>query len=210
MITEFLSDASFTYDGTQLSPLFIRQATGVFSDAVVAWVGPCDVLPSAMVDLEDRLQKQEIRSQKMLHFVGELFDLDLYATIALTRLLASLLQEHLQEWCPCTHRDGDDVYVVEAGKFKKLTVSIATATPVSTLFHFGINVIGEGAPVDAIGLAELGVADIERFARRLLGAFKQEFLGIKIAARKVLSHDLVSRDPLPLRGERHDYNKRAT
>jgi len=210
MITEFLSYCSFTYDGTQLSPLFIRKTTGVFSDAVVAWVGPCDVLPSAMVDLEDRLQKQEIRSRKMLHLVGELFDLDLYATIALTRLLAALLQEHLQEFCVKTHRDGDDVYVVESGRFKKLTVSIATATPVSTLFHFGINVIGKGAPVDAIGLEEIGVTDVERFARRLLEALKQEFLGIKIAARKVLSHDLVSRNPLPSGGERYDYNKRAT
>jgi hypothetical protein len=79
-----------------------------------------------------------------------------------------------------TDRDGDDLYIAE----KKLTVAIATITPVSTVFHCGVNIDPRGAPVPAVGLGEIGV-DEEKFTAAVLERYRQECLSIDRAIRKV-------------------------
>lgn len=67
-------------------------------------------------------------------------------------------------------REGDDIYLVEGARKRKLSVSIVTSSPVSQLFHAGINLDAAGAPVDAVGLYELGLkshAWIEELMRRV-------------------------------------------
>jgi hypothetical protein len=57
-------------------------------------------------------------------------------------------------------------------------------SPVSTLIHFGINVDPAGAPVPAIGLAELGI-DPAAFAPALLHLLDAEIEGVADAGSKV-------------------------
>jgi hypothetical protein len=115
----------------------------------------------------------------MLHFLCEFFDPDLPKTILRQRLLVAIAAEQLAG-VTGLRRNGDDLYVGE----RKLSVSIATVSPVSSLIHFALNIDPTGAPVPAVGLAELGV-EPEQFARRLMTAFAEELESIDAARCKV-------------------------
>jgi hypothetical protein len=147
----------------------------------VAFIGPCDVESDEVVDMEEVLSGEPIRSASMVHFIVEHFGPGLEEAVLRSRLLASLAFERLvgAAGTPLRRR-GDDLYVGE----KKLSVSVATVTPVSVKIHFGVNVVGEGAPVEAAGLAELGV-DPEAFARALLEDYAAEMEGVRGARAKV-------------------------
>jgi hypothetical protein len=77
-------------------------------------------------------------------------------------------------------RSGDDLFV----HGRKLTVAICTCSPVSLLFHFGVNVDPGGAPVAAIGLEELGI-DAKSFALAVIERYARECESIELALRKV-------------------------
>ena len=180
MKTKF-SEETIAYDGSQLSSHWIFGHFDLQGDAVVAFTGPCDVKPEFMVDLVDKKEKKSIRSEAMLHFIVELFDTDLTRTILLQRLLVSLAQ---QELCRQTdgavlHRTGNDLFEGE----KKLSVSIATATPVSTLIHYGINVSSRNTPVPTKGLDDYGI-NPSAFAKTVLEGFRGEWDSLRIARSK--------------------------
>jgi len=98
------------------------------------------------------------------------------------RLLVSLAQQELifRIQKPTIVRGGNDLY--EDGA--KLSVSVATASPVSTLIHFGINIISEGTPVKTRGLADYEI-DPADFARALLESFRDEVQTVYLARSKV-------------------------
>jgi hypothetical protein len=77
-------------------------------------------------------------------------------------------------------RDGDDIF----HEGRKLTVSIAAPSHASCLIHLGINVDPEGAPVPAVGLAELGVPPIE-LLETLLQRYQKELRTAAHAETKV-------------------------
>ena len=81
-------------------------------------------------------------------------------------------------------RDGDDIMIGDA---RKLSVSIATLSRFSGLIHVGINInVGEGCPVDAIGLDEfMQYSHITTFGRRMAFAFIKEYNDVKNATYKV-------------------------
>jgi uncharacterized protein len=169
------------YDGTQLRPHFLRSRFGVRGDAAVAFRGRCEVRGPALIDLADREQGAYILSADMLHVMVERFDLDLVRAALIQRLLAARCADRVRKaTAEPVERRGDDVYV--GGR--KLNVSIATASPVSTLIHFGVNVDPTGAPVPAIGLKELGL-DVAEFAAGLLDDLDRELEGVAEAASKV-------------------------
>lgn len=103
-------------------------------------------------------------------------------TVCRQRLVVAEAAEILREMAPglALRRCGDDLYRGE----RKLSVSVATRSPASGLIHFGVNVDPTGAPVPAVGLAELGVEPLE-FARRLLAAYAEEMVGLERACAKV-------------------------
>jgi hypothetical protein len=154
----------------------------VKGDAAVVFRGPADVRGKALVDLEDRAQEHLIRSADMLHLIVERFSVDLVEGILVQRLLASIVADLVRSHAPGrdVRRHGDDVRV----DGRKMTVSIATVSPVSTLIHFGINVDPAGAPVPAIGLGELGI-DPAAFAPALLHLLDAELEGVADARSKV-------------------------
>ena len=179
----FIPD-TITYDGTQLSSHWAYRNYGVLGDSILCFQGPCRVALPEMVDLQDVLGNSPIYSEQMLHFIAEHFDLDLETTILRQRLLIATLKDLVAERCEARiRRSGDDLFVGE----RKLTVSIATLTPVSTMIHTGINVTGKNAPVPAIGLAELGLIEtgITEVGQALCRAYAQEYEQIKLARCKV-------------------------
>lgn len=169
-----------TYTGEQLSSLWAMRRFGLQGESVVAFAGPCRVGPEHMVDQADVAAGAFIYSERMLHFIVEHFELGLRETIARQRLLVALAAELLRPQAPALVRRGDDLYLGE----RKLSVSIATASPVSTLIHLGLNISSTGTPVPAVGLAELGV-EPAGFAQELMAAYREEMAGITAARAKV-------------------------
>lgn len=175
------SETEQAYDGDQLSSHFAYRQFGLLGDSVVAFLGPCEVRLEAMVDLEDVRRKDPIFSKRMLHFLWESFTLDLRGAVAFQRLMIAIVAEELRaQRVEGLRRKGDDLFVAD----RKLSVSIATASPVSSLIHLGLNLTGEGAPVAAIGLTELGI-DAGPFAKLCLERFREEYEGILKASYKV-------------------------
>ncbi len=170
------------YDGSQLRSHWIFQNFGILGNAVVAFRGKAVVPCENMVDLVDVQQNLPIFSHEMLHFIGEFFDRDLVSTVLLERCLVSLAQQEIafRTKRSTIVRGGNDLY--DGGA--KLSVAIATVSPVSSLFHFGVNIDSQGTPVETRGLKDYGV-DALPFARAVLESFRSEVLTLYEARSKV-------------------------
>lgn len=180
MKTPYLHER-ITYTGRELRPLWCREQAGVAGDALVAFLGPCEVSTEHLVDSEDALAGDFIRAGLMLHFIGEHFGWTLREMILAQRLLVSLTADRLNEGRPAmVARRGDDLYIGEG----KLSVSIATVSPVSGLLHFGLNVDASGAPVRAATLSDAG-AEPEALAAAVLEDYAREMAGVETARTKV-------------------------
>ncbi|MCX7599054.1 MAG: DUF366 family protein [Armatimonadetes bacterium] len=170
-----------TYDGTQLRSHWIYETTGAEGDALAWFVGPCRVASQALVDLADRRAGHEILAASMLHLLVEHFDQDLEVGIVRQRLLVAIAADVVRSSVGvAVERQGDDLFVAD----RKLSVSIATVSPVSVLIHLGINVDPSGAPVPAVGLAELGVAPSEA-GQEIAQRYAGEIADIRAARAKV-------------------------
>ena len=173
-----------TYTGAELSPHWIAQRTGIFANSLVAFRGACSVLTQEMVDMEDRMAHSKILAAEMLHFLGEWFDCSLEMAVTRQRLFIASFAEVLRRHLPGDkasffYRRGNDLFFSDqTGEYpSKLSVSIVTASAVSTLFHFGVNIDPQGAPIRAIGLKQLGV-EPESLARETLNAWQNEWESI--------------------------------
>jgi hypothetical protein len=175
---------TIAYDGSQLRSHWIMRSTRIAGDAMVAFRGPCDVSETEMADLEDALAGAAIRGADMVHFVAERFDDgDLDRAVLRQRLLAARALELLRAMGKRSAklvRMGDDLF---AGR-RKLSISVATRSAVSTLLHFAVNVSNAGTPVPTASLQDLGV-EPEQFARALLAATRAEESSITAARCKV-------------------------
>jgi len=181
MKTLFLDEKS-PYTGPQLRSLYLYEK-GLKGDGLISWIGPCDVVTSDLVDAEDRVTNDFIKSKEMVHFLAEFFHKDIFFGICIQRLMAEIVIDVLNTFSEQKfERRGDDIYCLD----KKLNVSIATVSPVSTLIHFGVNVDASGAPVAAIGLKDLGI-DAEKFAKQVLGLVCKEVENIYEASVKVFT-----------------------
>lgn len=175
-------DEEIKYDGTQLRSHWIYQKTRVLGDAVVSFAGPADVPIAHMVDLVDVAQNAPIFSKNMLHFIVEHFGCDLSLAIARQRLLAAIATEELKKHAPASkiERRGDDIYENDL----KISVSIATASPVSCLIHFAMNISSEGTPVPTKGLADFDI-DPRNMADTIIKRYCSEIESMAEARCKV-------------------------
>jgi len=182
-------DSQITYTGAELRPHWILSQHRIQGSAIVAFRGACDVKTGELVDWEDRLASDFIRAGEMVHFIGEFFGPSLREGVWMQRLFVSILAEVLREkFGVSTARTGDDLWITGAGEGalrRKLSVSIVTSSAVSQLLHIGINVDPAGAPVPAVGLAELKV-DPAAFAREALVRFADEMNSVWDATTKVM------------------------
>ena len=186
---------NFPYTGAELRPHWISEQTGYFGDAWVAFCGPCKVPTQEMVDLEDSRAGKFIQAESMLHFLAESFSADLREMILEQRLFIAGFAELLAHELRAAgrkeevRRDGNDLFVQIPGSAKrKLSVSIVTASAVSSLLHFGVNIEPAGAPVAAVGLRELGI-EPRAFAEKALQSWSAELAGVRKARCKVRPRD---------------------
>jgi len=165
-----------------LRPHFAFNQYGIRGDAIVAFVGPCDVRADDLVDLADRNEGRFISAALMLHFVVEHFGVPLNEAVWRQRVLAAVVADEVAALAPAAglRRAGDDLFAGD----RKLSVSIATVSPTSAMIHFGVNVDGTGAPVKVTDLRALGVKP-EELARRVLDRYATEDAAAREAACKV-------------------------
>ena len=181
MKTKFIKE-EIKYIGSQLAPHWIYKNHKIMGDAIVAFVGECKVDLTEMVDIEDVINNEPIYSKLMLSFITEQFGVDLVEGVFRQRLLICVIKELLEEKGVFVVRNGDDLMI----DGKKLSVSIATKSITSVLIHTGLNILSEGAPVKASGLtSELGISDIEGFAKEVMKRYSDEIEDIKLASTKV-------------------------
>lgn len=181
-LTSRFIDTPILYDGIQLRSNWIRDLTHINGDAIVAFRGPSDVSVEHMVDLEDIAKNAPIYSEDMLHFIVEHFDLDLEKMILRQRLLIAILNETLKKFPQCANvqRQGNDLFDENA----KLSVSVATSSPLSCLIHTGINISSANTPVLTKGLKDYDIDPI-KLAIEVMERYVQEMEGIQHARTKV-------------------------
>ena len=175
-------DEEVKYIGSQLAPHWIYKNYKIQGDAIVAFIGECEVKLSEMVDIEDVINNEPIYSKYMLSFITEQFNIELVEGVFRQRLLVSCIKESLEDRGFIVRRNGDDLFVNE----RKLSVSIATKSMTSVLIHTGVNILSEGAPIPVSGLeSDLGISDIKEFAMDVMKRYSEEIDDIIMASTKV-------------------------
>ncbi len=178
----YLNDKELTYDGTQLHSLFAFRRFGIQGDSIVSFTGSCKVELSELVDIQDVRENAPIYSDKMLHFIIEHFESNLTLITTRQRLFMAIVKQLLEAACDSQIlRKGDDLFVNDG----KLSVSIATVSPVSGLIHVALNITNEGTPIKTACLNEIGIHKIEKFARKVMEDYKEEIISIRNACCKV-------------------------
>ncbi|MFA4974974.1 MAG: DUF366 family protein [bacterium] len=170
------------YDGTQLRSGWVKSQTRLAGSAIASFAGPADVPIENMVDLEDVAANAPIFSNEMLHFIAEHEERDLPLAVARQRLLVAIAAEEIVGRAPSARieRKGDDIYEGD----RKLSVSIATSSPRSTLIHFAINIRSDGTPVPTKGLSDYGI-DPRTLADSILKRYCAEIESMEKATKKV-------------------------
>ncbi len=182
----FWIEKEFAYDGSQLRSLFAYLGFGLLGPSIVSWRGACAIPKEHMVDGEDLLANERIEGAEMLHFIIEVFDRDLFSGVGLQRLFASIAKDYLQinssvlQGNSSLSREGDDIYWGD----RKLSISIATKSPLSTLVHFAMNITNEGTPVKTLALRDLEMEPLS-VANELMSLFKKEYDSMVLATQKV-------------------------
>ena len=181
MKTKFIEE-EIKYIGSQLSPHWIYKNFHIQGDAIVSFIGECEVHLTEMVDIEDVINNEPIYSKLMLSFISEQFGIGLIEGVLRQRLLMNIIKELLEEKGVFVVRNGDDL-LINGGK---LSVSIATKSITSVLIHTGLNILSDGAPVKACGLkSELGIENIKDFAIEVMKRYSEELDDIILASTKV-------------------------
>ncbi len=181
----YFEDAKKPYTGSELVSHWIYKNTGILGDAIIAFAGSCNVDVSRMVDLEDVRNEDYIYSEQMLHFIIEIFGIPLEEGVLIQRLFTSILQDRINAECGelKVKRIGDDLFYRDT---KKLSVSICTVSPTSILIHTGLNIIPDGAPVEAAGLkTDLGLTNIQTLATSCMRLLAEEWADTKRSTYKV-------------------------
>lgn len=175
-------DKEIKYIGSQLVPHWIYKNFKIQGDAIVAFVGECEVKLTEMVDIEDVINDEPIYSKYMLSFISEQFNTELIEGVFRQRLLMCTIKECLERRGFSVKRDGDDLFVND----KKLSVSIATKSLTSVLIHTGINILSQGAPIEVSSLKDdLGIENIKEFAIEVMTSYSKEIDDIVLASTKV-------------------------
>jgi hypothetical protein len=173
MKNKFFEDKEIIYNGEQLRSHWIYENADLLGDAIVSFIGEADVNTCNMVDLQDVKQHAPIYSSKMLHFLIEHFNISLAESILRQHLFICIIQNTVNQQLGTNlvTRKGNDLFYKEA----KLSVSIATISPLSGLIHVGINIDSKNAPVNAAGLlSEMNIENINDLAIKLMKEYTIE------------------------------------
>lgn len=175
-------DEPIAYTGAQLTSHYAYTQFGLLGDSIIAFCGACDIQPQFMVDIEDVRDKSEIYAESMLHFIIE-HHVSSIDTIVLRQILfSSLVQDEINRHLGglIVERKGSDLF--EGGA--KLSISVATVTPMTSLIHFGINISSQHTPVKTKGLEDYHIIPRE-FALTLMTKYVGEYECCERAIHKV-------------------------
>jgi len=172
------------YDGSQLHHAFAYEQAKALGATICCFRGSADV-KEHLVDLEDSLADDFIKSKEMWHFIIEIPEATITEMVVWQRLFISMCIDNLRKECSSDTiitRKGDDIMIGN----RKLSVSIATLSRFSGLIHVGINIeVGEGCPVNAIGLNDFTSRYSVTFGN-MAEIFVEEYNDIKDATFKVI------------------------
>ena len=87
-------DKKIKYIGSQLAPHWIYKNFKIQGDAIVAFVGECEVKLTEMVDIEDVINNEPIYSKYMLSFITEQFNIELVEGVFRQRLLICIIRKY--------------------------------------------------------------------------------------------------------------------
>lgn len=182
-------EKKINYDGSELKSLYAYTNHQLHGESIISFIGACDVSIEHMVDAEDFVANAKIKADQMLHFIVEIFTQNLVTAVSLQRLLVSMAQNLLLEMRPQLGpnqltRKGDDLYFLDPNGDKKLSVSIASCSAVSSMIHLGLNISNEGTPVRTCSLNDFSISPVE-FGTELMKRFSAEYLSIVEATQKV-------------------------
>ncbi|MGB8656933.1 MAG: DUF366 family protein [Candidatus Zixiibacteriota bacterium] len=143
------------FTGEQLTSFWAFRNYDIPGDNIVAFIGPCEIDEKYIIGIDHFKKKTQIKSERMLHFLVEHFDLDLEKAILKQKLLVDILKDKLNHRLKgdVLQRWGDDLFDTDF----KLTVSATVRTSVSTKIHLGINVSSQNTPVKTKGLEDYGI-----------------------------------------------------
>lgn len=181
MVKTLYINKRMDYSGKELEPHWIYRNFDILGDAVIAFCGEANVSQSFMLDQTDILDKAYIYSPLMLNFIIEHFDNDLNLALYRQRMFLIGIKDELEQLGIPIVRRVEALYADN----RKLTVSVASSSNVSTLVHTGINIETAGTPVKTAGLAELGVNDIQSFAENVMLRYRVELEQIHDARCRV-------------------------
>jgi len=195
------------YDGRQLRSLWCYEQTNEPGDCIIAFIGAMDV-STHMVDMEDVLQCDYIKSTLALNFIVELFHINLETTVLYQRKLVTIIKDVLDNLGVFGTRLiqlGDDLMYKNPNDkdLYKLSVSIATGNTFSGLIHTAVNILPTpNMPLKIISLKEMyeiqnNVTEsnesfldrnlVEFIGRKIIDNFASEVTSIKRATTKVRS-----------------------
>lgn len=169
------------YTGAELCPHWIYKNFKIKGDAIVCFKGPVQVDLTEMVDIEDVINNEPIKSDKMANFIIEVFNSNLREAIFRQRLFISIIKETLEDMGIQLKRKGDDLFY----NGKKLSVSIATKSTTSTLIHTGINLVSTGAPIEVSSIKDMEIIDEDCLIEEIMRRFSNEMSDIEFAKVKV-------------------------
>jgi hypothetical protein len=173
------------YDGSQLHHAFAYEQAKELGATICYFRGSANV-KEHLVDLEDSLANDFIKSEEMWHFIIEIPEATITETVVWQRLFISMCTDTIRQSRDNLRivRDGDDIIIGDS----KLSVSIATLSRFSGLIHAGINIkVGTGCPVKAIGLSEFMTEHgCNFFGYMMASDFTEEYNDVKNATFKVI------------------------
>lgn len=176
------------YDGSQLHHAFAYEQVRELGETICYFRGAANV-KDHLVDLEDSLADDFIKSAEMWHFIIEIpgatiTEMVLWQRLFISMCIDSLRKERFIQQDLKITRKGDDIMIGDS----KLSVSIATLSRFSGLIHVGINItVGKGCPVDAIGLTTFTRYEyFNTFGKRMSQIFVEEYDDVKDATFKVI------------------------
>jgi hypothetical protein len=184
------------YDGAILKNRF---AYSVFRKDVlsigniIAFIAPADV-SDHLVDLEDALEKDYIKSVKMVNFCWELPGVDAFGAVAFQRLFNTLISNILSDIIkkPIKMR-GDDLIVhgehIQGGITQlsgKASVSITCQRNGAAVGHTGINIVaGKEAPAFAYS-TNMSDVQANEFMLKVIDTFYDLVNDIFVATTKTI------------------------
>jgi len=177
------------YDGSQLKHCLAYEYRTVLGPSICFFIGAADV-KDHLVDLEDSLADDFIKSERMAHFIIEIPNIGIQEAVVWQRLFIRMIAREIGKDIGSLEIEinGDDIMIAN----EKLSVSIATLSRFSGLIHVGINIhVGKDCPVAAIGLADVAdgfgiFTDEHSWAQYISHVFADEYTDIVNATYKVI------------------------